>query len=142
MYRWRRRWQWGAGPSHPHATTSDSDATAPVDIEQPAVLSQGITDHDGAGASSSNSHSVLDTTQNVVGLGTTPVNFPGMHYSRSTASRLSAVVCMKSLLVTLGIAACVHQSLAMRVVAFYCYTMAPCTTSRFVFFVCIASRCK
>ena len=92
--RWRRRWQWGAGPSHPQATTNDADAaTAPVDIEQPAVLSQGSNGFDEAGASSSGSHSALDSTQPEVGLGTTPVNFPGMHYSRSTASRLSVVVC-------------------------------------------------
>ncbi len=91
--RWRRRWQWGAGPSHPQATTNDADAaTAPVDIEQPAVLGQGSNGFDEAGASSSGSHSALDSTQQAVGLGTTPVNFPGMHYTRSTASRLSAVV--------------------------------------------------
>lgn len=93
--RWRRRWQWGAGPSHPQATTNDADAaSAPVDIEQPAVLSQGNNGFDEAGASSSGSHSALDSTQTAVGLGTTPVNFPGMHYTRSAASRLSAVVCL------------------------------------------------
>ena len=92
--RWRRRWQWGAGPSHPQATTNDADAaSAPVDIEQPAVLSQGNNGFDEAGASSSGSHSALDSTQTAVCLGTTPVNFPGMHCTRSTASRLSAVVC-------------------------------------------------
>ena len=92
--RWRQRWQWGAGPSHPQATTNDVDAaTAPVDIEQPAVFTQGSDGPDEAGASSSGGHSALDTTQPAVGLGTTPVNFPGMHYTRSTASRLSAVVC-------------------------------------------------
>lgn len=90
--RWRRRWQWGAGPSHPQATTNGADAaTAPVDIEQPAVLSQGSSGLDEAGASSSGTHSALDSTQPAVGLGTTPVNFPGMHYTRSAASRLSAV---------------------------------------------------
>lgn len=92
--RWRRWCQWGAGPSHPQATTSDVDAaTAPVDIEQPPVFILGSNGFDEAAASSSGSHSALDNTQPAVGLGTTPVNFPGMHYTRSTASRLSAVVC-------------------------------------------------
>lgn len=88
--RWRRRWQWGAGPSHPQATASEADAaTAPVDIEQPAVQHQ--ASHDEAGASSSSSHSILHTSQHAEGLGTTPHNFPGMHYSRTGTSRLSTM---------------------------------------------------
>lgn len=91
--RWRRRWQWGPGPSHPQATTSTLDtATAPVDIEQPAIHSQGATQND-AGASSSSSHGVLAGNAPAAALGSTHFNFPGMHYSRSSASRLSAAVC-------------------------------------------------
>lgn len=91
--RWRRRWQWGPGPSHPQATTSALDtATAPVDIEQPAVHSHEAVQND-AGASSSSSHGGRAGNLPAAALGSTHFNFPGMHYSRSSASRLSAMVC-------------------------------------------------
>ena len=87
--RWRRRWQWGPGPSHPQATTGPAESTtAPVDIEQPAIQTQQTPQH-GLGASSSSSQFLA---ANEPAAGTTPVNFPGMHYSRSGPSRLSAAV--------------------------------------------------
>ena len=77
--RWRRRWQWGAGTSRTHDSADMS--TAPVDIEQPAAAS-----HE-AGASSSGSHTVLDrTAAGSAEQSSTPMNFPGMHYSRFAPS--------------------------------------------------------
>lgn len=82
--RWRRRWQWGLGSSRTHDAADLS--TAPVDIEQPAVA------NNDAGASSSASHSALQGIgPGSAELSSTPVNFPGMHYSRAAAGEASDV---------------------------------------------------
>lgn len=83
--RWRRRWQWGAGSSRTHDAAEL--ASAPVDIEQPATADQYRE------PSSSTSQNVLErATSGAAESSSTPVNFPGMHYSRFAASAAASDV--------------------------------------------------